>query len=263
MTLAPVRERSAGLLSVYYWLFGVLAVVACAVFILLHFINAPYGRFYRKGWGPALPGRTAWVLMEMPAAMTMPLMCFASNRMTDPISLLYLCLWESHYIYRAFIFPFRGKGCRRPMPALVAGMGAFFNIWNGFLNGAWLFFLGPQPTVEWLTGIPFWSGLVVFFTGMAINHHSDAVLRDLRSLGDGRYHIPYGGFYRWVSVPSYLGEILEWAGFALLTCSPAAALFVFFTGANLIPRARSTHQWYQRQFKQYPEKRKAIIPYIL
>ena len=149
------------------------------------------------------------------------------------------------------------------MPVLVVGMGAFFNVWNGFLNGAWLFFVGPHRNTDWLGGIPFWIGVFIFFTGMAINHHSDAVLRNLRSKGGGRYQIPYGGLYRWVSVPSYLGELLEWIGFAVLTLSPAAGLFAFFTAANLIPRALSTHKWYQGQFKMYPEKRRAIIPYIL
>ena len=92
---------------------------------------------------------------------------------------------------------------------------------------------------------------------------SDHKLRRLRaSTGDG-YQIPYGGAYRWVSCPNYLGEIVEWAGWALATWSPAGLAFALYTVANLAPRAVDHHAWYHRQFPNYPAKRRALIPYIL
>ena len=70
-------------------------------------------------------------------------------------------------------------------------------------------------------------GTVVFFAGMAINMHSDHVIRHLRKPGDTRHYIPRKGFYKYVTAANYLGEFTEWTGFAILTwsapgqCSPS------------------------------------------
>ncbi len=249
--------------TIYSWLFRVLIVVTVVVPIALRFINAPYGKFIRRGWGPKIPGRVAWVVMESFAVFTILTVFIVSRRVSDPLSVVFLLIWESHYVYRTFIFPFRGKGSRRAMPVPVMMMAILFNIWNGFLNGAWLFFLSPRKDWDWLSSWPFMVGLLVFLLGMVLNQHSDHVLLKLRKVGDSGYYIPYGGGYRWVSVPAYLGEIVEWLGFALLTFSPAGLLFACFTAANLIPRAVSTHQWYLQRFKNYPRERRAVIPFIL
>ena len=77
------------------------------------------------------------------------------------------------------------------------------------------------------------------------------------------YKIPYGFAYKYVSMPSYLGEILTWVGFAMASWSLAGLSFVLFTIANLLPRALSNHKWYKEEFVNYPEERKAIIPFVL
>ncbi|MBN2527722.1 MAG: DUF1295 domain-containing protein [Deltaproteobacteria bacterium] len=248
---------------VYAWLFWALVAVSVIVFIALLFVTAPYGKFGRTGWGPALNSTLAWVLMESAAVFTMPVMFLLSDRTGNAVSIAFLLLWESHYVYRTFIFPFRRTGHPRPMPVSVMGMALFFNVWNGFLNGAALFHLGPESGREIVESWMFWAGTGLFFCGMAINHQSDNILRRLRKDGQSGYRIPEGGLYRWVSMPAYLGEIIEWTGFALLTCSSAAVLFACFTAANLVPRAISSHKWYLQTFREYPQKRKAIIPFIL
>ena len=82
-----------------------------------------------------------------------------------------------------------------------------------------------------------------------------------KNLGKG-YGIPNGGFYRWVTCPNYLGEILEWIGWAIACWSLAGCSFAIWVIANLVPRARSNHQWYHEQFKDYPKKRKILVPFI-
>ena len=51
-------------------------VTAAVVFVTLYFLSAPYGRHGRTGWGPALPPRVGWVLMEIPAALCVPGLIF-------------------------------------------------------------------------------------------------------------------------------------------------------------------------------------------
>jgi cellobiose phosphorylase len=39
------------------------------VFAALGLVSAPYGRHERRGWGPSVPERLGWVLMEAPAPL--------------------------------------------------------------------------------------------------------------------------------------------------------------------------------------------------
>ena len=54
----------------------------------------------------------------------------------------------------------------------------------------------------------------------------------LRSLGETGYKIPRGGLYERVSCPNYLGEMLEWIGWALAAWSLAGLAFAVFTIAK-------------------------------
>ena len=106
------------------------------------------------------------------------------------------------------------------------------------------------------------SNMRQMLVGFAICFHADRVLRHLRKPGETGYKIPHGGFYRWVSSPNYLGEIIEWTGFAVMTWNLPGLAFMVFTIANLFPRAFSHHRWYLDKFPDYPKNRKAIIPFI-
>jgi protein-S-isoprenylcysteine O-methyltransferase Ste14 len=66
-----------------------------------------------------------------------------------------------------------------------------------------------------------------------------------------------------VSCPNYLGEMLEWFGWALATWSIAGLAFALYTVANLLPRALQHHRWYRAKFADYPADRKALVPYVI
>ncbi|MHA1685516.1 MAG: 3-oxo-5-alpha-steroid 4-dehydrogenase, partial [Candidatus Heimdallarchaeaceae archaeon] len=118
-------------------------------------------------------------------------------------------------------------------------------------------------SADWFYGYRFILGMVLFFGGMLINRHSDFLLRNLRAPGETDYKIPYGGFFNLVSAPNYLGEIIQWFGWALATWSLAGLVFAVWTTANLLPRAIASHRWYKQRFSNYPSTRKAIIPFLL
>jgi len=92
---------------------------------------------------------------------------------------------------------------------------------------------------------------------------SDNRLLKLRAGNSGEYKIPRGGLFERVSCPNFLGEIIEWIGFAVLCWNLPALAFAIWTAVNLIPRAIAHHRWYSKRFADYPSGRKAIIPYIL
>lgn len=243
-------------------LWGFLAS-GVVIFFSLLFITAPYGRHLRKSWGPTLPARLGWVLMEIPSPVLMVALFVLGDRHTNVAAIALLGLWLLHYGNRTFIYPFRLSAASKPMPLAIAAFGFVFNLFNGYLNGRFLFSFGPILPDAWLTSPNFIAGALIFAAGFAINQHSDAVLRRLRRPGESGYRIPYGGLYRWVSSPNYLGELIEWLGFALASASSAAWVFFAWTACNLVPRAISHHRWYRATFPDYPRERRAILPGLL
>jgi len=237
--------------------------VAVGTFFLLLFVTAPYGRHTRGGWGPTLPAGVGWILMEAVAPLAFIYFFLKGNKSPNPVTVLFLGLFLMHYLNRAFIYPFRMKNSDRPMALTVVVMGMFFNSVNGLLNGRYLNLFASRYSPGWLLDFRFITGAVLFLFGIVINLHSDGILRSLRAEEESGYKIPKGGAFQFVSCGNYFGELIEWIGWAFLTWSLAGVTFAIWTAANLVPRALAHHRWYQRQFPDYPEKRKAIIPYIL
>jgi 3-oxo-5-alpha-steroid 4-dehydrogenase 1 len=235
-------------------------IIAVCIFVILFFIVAPYGRHVRKGWGLTLDTKLSWIIMESVSPLVFAL-CFilGTNESTVPILIL-LGLWELHYIHRAFIYPFSLRSAQKRMPLVIMVSAIFFNAANAYINGRYIFTFSTSYTGEWLTDPRFIIGVVVFVIGYIINRRADLVLRNLRQPNEIDYKIPYGGMYRWISCPNYFGEILIWSGWAIATWSLVGLAFAVWTMANLIPRARSHHTWYQSYFPAYPQERKALIP---
>ena len=61
-------------------------------------------------------------------------------------------IWQSHYVYRAWIYPLHLAKASSPMPVLLMLMGLAFNLVNGSLHGAWLFVHPVISDSEWLGG---------------------------------------------------------------------------------------------------------------
>jgi 3-oxo-5-alpha-steroid 4-dehydrogenase 1 len=236
--------------------------LAAVTFVTLRLLPAPYGRYARRGWGPTLSARTGWLLMESPAALFFAGVYAFGRHRAETAPLVLLCLWEVHYVHRAFFFPFRLLGAAKRMPALVAGLGMSFNLLNGWINARWISDLGTYPST-WLVDPRFLLGAGAFVFGFLVNVSSDRALLRLRRPGDSSYHIPQGPLFEWVSCPNYAGEIVEWFGWALATWSWAGLAFAVYTVANLAPRALTHHAWYLRQFVDYPKRRKALFPLVL
>ncbi len=240
---------------------GVIATAA-VVFASLFFVTAPYGRHTRAGWGFTVSNRVGWMVMESPSALGFAAIYFSGRHALEPAPLALAGLWLAHYVHRAFLYPLRMTSQTKPMPASVAAMAITFNLINSYLNARWLSELGNYPT-RWLADGRFLAGAALFLAGMALNVSSDNILFRLRKPGEKGYKIPRGGAYRWVTSPNYLGELIEWGGFALAAWSLPALAFFLFTFANLVPRALSHHRWYRQQFPDYPPERRAVLPWLL
>ncbi len=230
-------------------------------FVLIY-LPAPYGRHARPGWGPSFPnGKWAWIIIEAPVPLLF-FYFFITGTNTASLAAWILCLmFEAHYLYRSFVFPLRMRDAK-PKPLLTMGIAILFNVVNAALNGWAIGTLATHLSNDWLSDPRFASGVLLFFVGYGINHHSDAILRNLRAPNETGYKIPYGGLFRWVTCPNYFGELIEWIGFALAAYTWPALAFALFTASNLIPRAVTHHRWYHEKFSNYPKERKAILPGI-
>ena len=110
----------------WVWLLLALPIAAC-----LCFINAPYGRHNPGTWGALIHARLGWLLMESPAVL-IPAGFFVWMRgWESPVMLTFFLIWQSHYVYRAWIYPLHLAKASSPMPVLLMLMGLAFNLVNG------------------------------------------------------------------------------------------------------------------------------------
>ena len=226
-----------------------------------------FGRVGGQSLGPQIPARWGWFLMELPALATLPAIYLTGTRLTGGngwwgVSDLLVGVWATHYAHRTLIWPWlvQRKGSRMPAVTCAAGFG--FNIVNGLLFGWFLTRLASYPD-DWFGDVRFVAGAAAMTLGAAVNIWADYHLSRLRNATPGRAVLPVNGPYRLVSCPNLMGEMLEWAGFALMSWSLPGLSFAIWTWANLIPRALWRHRWYQQQFDNYPSNRRAFIPGLL
>lgn len=243
-----------------------MSVIAFFVFIALYFIKAGYGMFRTAKWGISINNKLAWVLMEAPVFFVMLALWAYSGAGTTVPEFIFLLLFLLHYFQRSFVFPFLLKGKSR-MPLAIMAMGIVFNLLNGIMQAGGIFYFPVDKVYAdgWHYFLTPWAifGFLLFFIGMGINLYSDYVIRHLRKPGDTKHYLPDKGLYQYVTSANYSGELVEWIGFAVLTASPAAWVFVWWTFANLVPRADAIYKHYREEFgNEAVGKRKRIIPFI-
>lgn len=258
-------------MNTYYTIMACMAVMAVIVFVALFFFKAGYGYLSTSKWGPKISNKTAWIIMEAPAFLFLLYQTIrfavsgADTGNSKAVLYVMAGFYLLHYFQRSFIFPLMMRG-KSTMPVVIMFMGLTFNTLNAYLIGGWLYTEAPAGMygTGWFHSPQFIIGTLIFFAGMAINLHSDHVIRNLRKPGDTRHYIPRKGLYRYVTSANYFGELTEWIGYAILTWSPAGLLFAVWTFANLGPRAKSLTEKYEQEFgEEYVTlKKKHLIPFI-
>ncbi|XP_004625249.1 3-oxo-5-alpha-steroid 4-dehydrogenase 1 isoform X1 [Octodon degus] len=239
-----------------------MCLLGCKAFLWIRWYGSPYGRYSSQYSGPCVPVRAAWVLQELPS-LAWPLLecaCASAVRLDRLPNRVLLAMFLVHYIYRTLIFPFVIRG-GKPTPLFTCVTAFLFCLYNGYLQSRYLSHYAVYAE-DWVTQPCFLAGFALWLTGMLVNIHSDHILRNLRKPGESNYKIPRGGLFEYVTAANYLGESVEWFGFALASWSLQGAAFALFTFCVLLSRAMHHHRWYLEKFEDYPKSRKILIPFL-
>lgn len=251
--------------EIFNYLIWGMTAMAVVVFVSLYFVNAGYGQFRTKQWGWSINNKVAWMLMEVPVFLVMLFIWWQSPCKWVLPQLVLFGLFQLHYFQRSFIFPCLMTGKSR-MPLAVMLMGVTFNVINGLMQGGGLYWFPNPDFAEGAQYLTRWNaicGIALFIIGLVVNWHSDHVIRHLRQPGDTNHYLPQKGMYRYVTSANYLGELMEWVGFALSAATPVAWVFPLWTAANLVPRARAINKRYREEFgNEAVGNRKSVIPFI-
>ncbi|XP_051559185.1 3-oxo-5-alpha-steroid 4-dehydrogenase 2-like [Myxocyprinus asiaticus] len=246
--------------TIYYssWAF----VVGGLLYLLRQMsTHTPYGRYVDTNIPSVMvPAKAGWFIQELPSFLVPVLLLLTTESFPGMGQHLLLWTFCLHYFQRTFVYSLLTKG--RPSPLHIVVSAVVFCSLNGFLQGHYMLHCTQYHT-EWHRDARFVIGLLMFFSGMAINIHSDSILRNLRKPGEINYKIPRGGMFEWVSGANFFGEIVEWCGYAVATWSFPAFSFAIFTICSIGPRAYHHHRYYLEKFKDYPKSRKAVIPFVL
>jgi len=247
---------------------AVMIGVGICTAIELQIRTAHYGRYSGSDGSskdattiafPQINARLAWMLQECPSFFGA--LMFSGFGSLAPTNRVLLSLFLLHYANRSFVYPLQIRpGHGVPVDIVAAAFG--FCLLNGWLQGR----AAAQTRYPdgWLRSPRCVVGVVLFFVGLGINMHSDAVLRRLRAPGETGYKIPQEGMFKYVSGANYFGEMVEWMGFAIASWSIPSLAFFVFVCSNIGPRAVQHHRWYKNKFGvEYPPDRKAVIPFIL
>mmetsp|Transcript_23447 Transcript_23447/g.46214 ORF Transcript_23447/g.46214 Transcript_23447/m.46214 type:complete len:288 (+) Transcript_23447:20-883(+) len=241
-------------------------MIICSPLTFIGIVKAEFGKFvaFKGFWlGPLVEARLVWALMESPnlvfAAVYGYLYGFKSTT-----NLLMFGMFVFHYTYRTLIYPLRLAKSNK-VPLFIGFMAFIYTTINGFLQ-SYTLCASKQHQYEdkWLRSPQFIIGSAIWAAGWLINYHSDLILINLRKPGETGYKIPQGGMFEYVTCAHYFGEIMEWSGYAIACWSLPAVAFAAFVFGNLASRALVNRKWYVSKFgDEYPQDRKAVIPFLL
>ena len=235
-----------------------------------------------------IPGRLAWLTMEIPGTLSLLYTVFALAPDNDPRNLplpaqAMALMFATHYAHRAVAAPLLLNPSMAPIHATVWAAAAAFQVLNGVGIGAWIARYGDgarQGYWDARGGAAMAAGAALWGAGMLANWYHDEALRALRRPRRGRdaegkevverpprYSVPEAGLFRWVLYAHYSTEWVEWFGFwvfaGLGACGPARA-FLVNEVASMLPRAVNGKRWYVEKFGEEKIRGKwAVIPCVV
>ena len=106
-------------------------------FIVLLKIPAPYGKFSKTNWGPMIPSKFGWFIMEIISPTALIYFFLNGDIEKTSTNITFITFWALHYFNRSVIYPLRQNNPSK-MPLIIAVLAFLFNVINGYINGTYL-----------------------------------------------------------------------------------------------------------------------------
>lgn len=261
---------------------------------------ARYGRHDKNHGKCYVPQRLAHVASDfIPGVVFFTIMYFAQGRnLSQPPNLVFYCLFMVHYLYRGLVTPLISRYSSWKVPVFIPIFGFIANLLFhyvivDFISSA-CYFPGYLYDPRFLLGV------LIFIAGFILNKVAELYLvcirchpeEDRRDKTDiiglcldksgarccaageeedkekaecdngGNYTVPECCLYKLIVNPNYLGEAIQWFGWALATWSLSGVVWWMFGLATFIPRSRHNLKWYRKHFDNFPTYRRGLIPGI-
>ncbi len=180
----------------------------------------------------------------------------SGNHAKTEITWIFFSFWIIHFTVK-IVFNLINPSHHETQIANTKMLSAIVSI-NALINGYCLGWLWPAYAVSWMQNMAFISGSLILGLGFLIQITANIRMTPKKNETDALD----SGLHKIVFCPGYLGEILQWGGFAMITWNSSAAAAFCWMLATLLAQATSQKHKYLLQFPELPATRKALIPFI-
>ena len=217
-------------------------------------LRLPYSKF---GTGDGVNSRAGLALAYATPIFVYIALWIEGGAPQTPYHLLVLAPFLFHFVRRILEILFVNSYSRpTPLCALVT----IALLYGGVATSCAFFQVHTlgQPTCSPI----FILGMLVFAFGEALNAYHHWLLARLRPPGVRTYGVPRGGLFGWVASPHYLGEILSFVGYAMMSDLLPVWGNALVVSASLASRANTTLKWYQREMPlRIPSGWRRLVPF--
>jgi len=146
----------------------------------------------------------------------------------------------------------------------IVGFAHYFCTGSGYLCEA-PGFVSDNPFII-SSSTDFLSMILVFIFLWAWYHQLQAhkIFAELKIRSPDTHSMPEGSLFNYVSCPHYMCEIILYTCLMLIlgTRHRTGVMVWAWVTINQVIAATMSHKWYHTKFEDYPQSRKAIIPFI-
>ena len=202
-------------------------------------LRLPYSKF---GTGGGVNSRAGLTLAYATPICVYIVLWIEGGAPQTPYHLIVLAAFLFHFIRRILEILFVNSYSR---PTLLCALVTIAFLYGGAATSCAFFQVHTlgQPTSNSI----FMLGVLVFAVGELLNGYHHRLLARLRAPGVRTYGVPRGGLFGWVASPHYLGEILSFVGYAMMSDLLPVWGNALVVSGYLALRANTTLKWYQRE----------------
>lgn len=146
----------------------------------------------------------------------------------------------------------------------IVGYAHYFCATTGFVSEAPGFSRSSKTSLPSALPLYCWLLALVFLVAWYLEFEAHKIFAELKIKSPHTHSIPNGSLFNLVSCPHYLCEVIIYSCFMFIlgTSHLTGVLVWFWVFTNQLIAATMSHNWYKTKFKEYPQDRCAIIPFI-